>query len=788
MPHPPMTPPGSELRRVRSLIADLDGIVWEADATSMTFGFVSEGASDILGHEPGEWLADPSFWADHIHPEDRQRMVTRFVRIASAGGRYDEEYRFQARDGGWVWLRDIAHAVKDVDGTPVLIRGLMVEITAQKAVEEEAVDAEDRFRRVVEHLPAIVYLESVQRDPRSPGQMLYVSPQVESILGFTPEEWIRDPVAWARQFHPEDRARIRQAYELVERTGTPLHAEYRMFTRAGEIRWFRDDAVLVRDPQGEPLYWQGIMYDITAERASEDRARESEDRYHALIEQIPAIVYSEDVTGSGLQLVYINSRVEEVLGISPEEWLRDADVWTRAIHEEDRERVASENTRTEETGEPFRMEYRMLTRDGRVLWFRDEALLIRDPDGHPAFWQGVMIDITARKEAEAQLADAEERYRALVEQIPAIVYIDSVDEGPTVYISPQTETVLGYTQQEWYADRGLWSKLIHPDDRVLLEAEPPIDALKAASYRLIAKDGRTVWIHDQSTLILDEQGRPRYWQGVLLDVTQQHRTQELERDLDRERLEAERLRAEDEMKNTFLQAVSHDLRTPLAAILGLAVTMEREDLELSDTENRDMARRIAANARKLDGIVSDFLDLERLNRGVAEPDLEQLDLGALVRELVANSELVVERRLALDVAPLVIHADAAMIERIVENLLGNAVKHTPGDSRIWVRVERADDGALLSIEDDGPGVPEGERASIFEAFRQGTGAASGSGVGLALVARFAELHGGRAWVGERPGGGASFKVLLASDPRITPPATQASDQPTATGSSAESQA
>jgi two-component system, sensor histidine kinase and response regulator len=768
MPHPPTTSPDSELRRARSLIADLDGIVWEADVASMSFTFVSEGAHEILGHLPSEWLADQSFWVDRLHPQDRERAVGRFVRAASAGGRFDHEYRIATKDGHWVWVRDIGHAVKDVDGTPVLLRGLMVEISDRKTLEEEAHETEDRFRRVVERLPAIVYLESVQRRPDEAGRMLYVSPQVESILGFAPDDWIRDPVAWARQFHPEDRARIRDEYQRIERTGQPLHVEYRMFTREGDVRWFRDQAVLVPDEDGAPLYWQGIMFDITAERESEERARESESRYRALVEQIPAIVYTEDVRDNDLELVFINSRVEQLLGMTPGEWMRDPGLWLASVHPDDRDRVGRENAHAERTGESFITEYRMVSRDGAVVWFRDQAVLIRDQEGEGSYWQGVMIDITDRKEAESQLAEAEERYRALVEQTPAIVYIDPVDGGPTAYISPQSETVLGYRPDEWYADPELWSKIVHPEDRERLDVESDAEGPSASSYRLLAKDGRTVWVHDRSTLIVDDEGTPRYWQGVLVDVTEQYRAEALGRDLERQREEALRLRAEDEMKTTFLQAVSHDLRTPLAAILGLAVTLERDDLDLTVEEARDMARRIALNASKLDGIVSDFLDLERLNRGVAQPQVEPIDVGAMVRELVANSELVAERRLALDVAPLTVRADPAMVERIVENLIGNAVKHTPGDSRIWVRVEREDEGVLLVVEDDGHGVPPEDRERIFEPFRQGPGAATGSGVGLALVARFAELHGGRAWVQDRAGGGASFRVLLGWEPPSTP--------------------
>src|SRR3989454_8055496 len=164
MPHPPMNPPDAELLRIQSLMADLHGIAWEADATSMTFTFVSEGVQEILGYDVADWLEDPGFWNDHLHPEDHDRMVGRLVRIATAGGPFDEEYRLLAKDGSWVWIRDIGHAVKDAEGSPALIRGLMVEISAEKARDREREEMQGRFQRVVENLPAIVYLESVIRE------------------------------------------------------------------------------------------------------------------------------------------------------------------------------------------------------------------------------------------------------------------------------------------------------------------------------------------------------------------------------------------------------------------------------------------------------------------------------------------------------------------------------------------------------------------------------------------------------------------------------------------------
>ena len=235
-----------------------------------------------------------------------------------------------------------------------------------------------------------------------------------------------------------------------------------MYTRDGEIRWIRDEAALVREPDGTPLYWQGIMFDVTAEVESEERIRQSEARYGALVDQLPAIVYSEDLTGDGLALIFINERVEHLLGIGREEWLGDPSVWLESIHPEDRARVEAENARVEATGEPFEAEYRMIARDGRVRWFADRAVVVPGPDGKALAWQGVMLDITDRKRAETERAEAEERYRALVEQIPVVVYIDPVDEGATVYISPQSETMFGYPPQAWYEDAELWSKIDPP--------------------------------------------------------------------------------------------------------------------------------------------------------------------------------------------------------------------------------------------------------------------------------------------------------------------------------------
>jgi signal transduction histidine kinase len=210
--------------------------------------------------------------------------------------------------------------------------------------------------------------------------------------------------------------------------------------------------------------------------------------------------------------------------------------------------------------------------------------------------------------------------------------------------------------------------------------------------------------------------------------------------------------------------VSHELRTPLTAVLGTALTLERLGIDLSVSDQREFLHSIVANARRLERLLADLLDVDRLTRGAATVDRTSVDLGALVASVAKgvspnNHEIHVVSGRALA------KVDAPKVERIVENFLTNAVRHTPPGTSVWVRVSEEQGGVLVVVEDDGPGVPEDMREAIFEPFQQAgehAAKAGGLGIGLSLVARFAELHLGRAWVEERAGGGASFRVFLPS--------------------------
>jgi signal transduction histidine kinase len=174
-----------------------------------------------------------------------------------------------------------------------------------------------------------------------------------------------------------------------------------------------------------------------------------------------------------------------------------------------------------------------------------------------------------------------------------------------------------------------------------------------------------------------------------------------------------------------------------------------------------MVDHLVEQSRKLDHLLSDLLDLDRLRHGFVNPSFRTTDVGLLV-EQVASDHSSDTHQIRMETGSAVAEVDAPKVERIIDNLLANAVSHTPPGTEILVRVEGTDGGVMIAVDDHGPGVAARQREAIFEIFNRGATDehVPGTGIGLSLVAQFTALHGGRAWVEENPGGGASFKVFL----------------------------
>ena len=346
-------------------------------------------------------------------------------------------------------------------------------------------------------------------------------------------------------------------------------------------------------------------------------------------------------------------------------------------------------------------------------------------------------------------------------QIPAFAYIEDYRIGGSwIRSSPQIESWWGYTTEE-SGTPNFWKTCLHSADRdrVLAEDERCERTLEPwrSTHRMLTRDGRTLWVRDEAVMVYDDAGEPRYWQGLSLDITDRTMAQ-----LETTR----RLAALDELKNSVLTALSHELRTPLAAILGASLTLERAGGRMSEEVTADLLRGLSSSARKLDRLLTNVLDLEQLDRGTIPLNRQPFDIASLLEQVAARWRKDTPWP-QVCASSTTVWLDRDKVERIVDELLANTVRHTPQGAPVWIRADREGTGLRLVVEDAGPGVPSEIRTSVFERFRHGDTAPSyspGLGIGLSLVLRLAHLHGGTAWVEDRPGGGASFQVVLPGPP------------------------
>ena len=389
--------------------------------------------------------------------------------------------------------------------------------------------------------------------------------------------------------------------------------------------------------------------------------------------------------------------------------------------------------------------------------------------------------------ADARLRKVEARYRALVEQIPAVTFMAPLDGSQgELYVSPQIDQLLGFSAKEWLEDPVLWFRQLHPEDkerwqdrfaRTVNSGEP-----FEADYRFIAHDGRTVWVHGEAKVVLDEQGHPLCLQGVAFDITErklaetalqqtrdalEDRVQERTAALDkinhqlqaeiaeRTRLEEElRLRVTqlaeaDKRKDEFLATLAHELRNPLAPIHNALEIMLLPD---ADESMNDLARSIMERqVRSLVRLVDDLLDMSRITQGKIELRRQNVELVMVVEQAIETARPLIDRQgheltVSLPTEPVLLHADPTRLAQIIANLLNNAAKYSDPRGHIWLTARRKENQLVLQVRDAGIGIDPQVLPQVFDMFVQadkGHGRTHGGmGIGLTLVRRLVELHGG----------------------------------------------
>ena len=549
--------------RYRTLVEQLPVVVYvDSDEVPSRSLYVSPNAGSVLGTPADAYRQLGAGWVDQIHHDDRRRFDLEWTAAVDLGVTFDSEYRFVGPGGRVTWVHDRSWPVTAADGDRHW-QGILVDITAQREVEAELEAAQARYRALVEHIPAVVY----EMDDDDERRTLYVSPHIEQLLGYSRQEWLDQPDIWIELLHPDDREIELEAHDRLSASGEAWSREYRLIAADGREVWVRDQARLVFDSEGRPLTWQGVLFDISAQKEAEEHLvavndvlemrvlertvaleeanelmgmeveerrraerelRVAEARFRRLVEDMPAVVYTWEPPENDVPRLYVSPGIERTLGYTPEEWTTTPGLWLSRVHPQDRERVRAASVHSGETGEPFDQEYRYLAKDGRVVWVIDRATLLRrDESGSLDLFQGVMVDVTARKEAERKAEEAESRFRDLIDAGPAMAYAYHREDDPPRlvldYLSPHMAELVGQETEVFFQDPDAWFRLVHPDDlaEVLAHARRTEETGKPwdLRYRMLGVQGLR-WVHDQGhTVEWDERGRPLRFTGAIWDVT-----------------------------------------------------------------------------------------------------------------------------------------------------------------------------------------------------------------------------------------------------------------------------
>ena len=402
--------------------------------------------------------------------------------------------------------------------------------------------------------------------------------------------------------------------------------------------------------------------------------------------------------------------------------------------------------------------------------------------GKKARYQGRTVritalrDVTERKNAEKRFREAERRYRTLVERVPAVVYMQEIgSQDAAMYMSPRIEDMTGYSPDDC-KDPDLRWRMVHPEDRGRMQSEDEHTVepgeVFTTEYRVVHRDGHTVWVRNEAVVVEDEVSGSCYWQGFMIDITERKRAEEALRENERQLREArERAEEANRAKSEFLANMSHEIRTPMNGVIGMTDLLLDTPL---DEDQREYAETVRRSGENLMMILNDILDFSKIEAGAMRLENIDFDLRAAVDDVTMllagrahDKGLELAGLIEHDV-PYALRGDPGRLRQVLTNILGNAIKFTEEGEAV-VRVKLADEDeesakVYFEVSDTGIGMSREQQRRLFLAFTQADASTTrhygGTGLGLAISKQLVNLMGGEINVESQPGVGSTFSFAV----------------------------
>jgi PAS domain S-box-containing protein len=766
----------------RSLIEQLPALTYICDAEGRTTYVYAEQVDKLLCLTDADRDMDiDERWRQRVHPDDRVRVLADWADAVASGTPSLAEYRMYRGDGRMIWVRDVESVITDDDGNFVRRQGVTFDITDLVQAREHAAEAEERFRSLTEQMPAVLY-----RDSADATEAIYVGPGVEEMFGYTPQEWIDGSMEWFLcQIHPDDRELVVAAVQQSVANQQPALMTYRIRHKDGRYIHVRDSVVFVAGSDGWPLWRQGMISDVTREVEHAQRLDQADQRFQALVEQVPAVIYLDHMD---MTPIYVSPRVEEVLGCSAEAWMASTGEMEAIIGESQMKWVLAAYTALRDHGTPFLTEYLLKRPDGSERWVRDQARRVHDSDGQPFALQGVIVDITESKLVEQRVARhvvqqrmvADLGMRALAgggwrqlarDAVEGVSGVLGVSHVSVLELGTDGDVVTMRAATGWPAeavDSRTASLTQRPLLRRVLESEQLVqipdvadasiwpDLVAAAGIRSAAsvRIGSSpsyglMSIHSQGAIAIDEQD-VSFMQAVANVLAAAIHSERAQRSLEESELRrrqtlSQLLRDGEEQRQRIAIELHDDTIQVMTAAL---ITLDREARAIADG---DQLRAMAAVREMRETLHSAVDRTRRLAFELRPPVLEARGLAAALNDLLAEVGRAAGCEVELTAGTGRLAADIeSLAYRTVQELVTNARKHSRA-SHLTVKLLGQPDKLDVEVADDGIG---------FEWQRVLEGGALRLNFGLESSAERITLAGGDFVVRSAPGEGTNVRFTI----------------------------
>ena len=771
-------------------LKDLDG----------SYLFVNEALAANLGMQAADMLGRtvydivPTAAAERFQANDRRVLET--MQVA------EFEDRLPRSDGSDAVLRTVLFPLVGADGRPYAICGMSHDITAQRAAENAVRDAQQLLDLAATATRSLAYEWDPQTDE------VVRSPQAMEILALGGEDLRGRGVDWFARVVAEDVPCLHRAIAALTPERSSYDEIYRYRRPDGGIMVLRDSGRATFDGDGRLVRVRGMTRDITASARVEEALRASEERLSMALEASGAGTWDFDPgTGAGSW----SDGYVRLLGYQPGEVQPTLDAWLARVHPDDREAALASVREQVAAGAVSKWDARIQWPDGSVHWLRYLGrATARGPDGAVTRMRGVVIDVTdlrlAQEQVRALNADLETRVRrrtdeleaanralrdeaaerlraeqetarlgALIESTSDLVGISDLRQGRVRYVNRAMRDAVGHDATGMPVEDAI--ARTHPPDGIRLVMEEAVPAARrdgvwVGSNRVLRADGSEMPVSQVVLVMQGETDELDQVSTIMRDMSEAVRTETALRERAEALAEANaELARVTRMKDEFLANMSHELRTPLNAVLGTAEALREEVYGPIGARQREALDTVEQSGRHLLGLINDVLDLARIEAGRLTLDVAAVAIDAVCRASLRMVEAAAHAKgvgvsFTSDAAAPTIFGDERRLIQVLVNLLANAVKFTPagGRVRLALRGDRDDGVVELSVEDDGIGIAESDLARLFQPFSQLDAGLNrqfgGSGLGLSIVRRLVDLHGGSVRVDSEPGRGSRFTVSL----------------------------